>query len=1823
MSLFYLTNLLHLNCKSVTFKETIVSGQPVNFKVDATPVTNYVGPTDVGTYNVMNSSWLTMDVTKSTKDPVNITFKVPANMIGTGLKISSQYAAGALYGLTATLTAYDANGTVLASGNLGSLAKDSSSIYTWMPDVNASIASFGVDFTSLPNTSYSQIKLAPILAVATAPNGSQTYTIPTSSEIGGTTVPYTNYQVIVTDSHAIMSANPHLDGTTPAGPYQAGEALKAEDGDAAFGFYPFDKWSLTTYNILDQPAVFLLPLPDHATFVKTDKFNENTSEVMLNGHRYLRIDVPAGYSVNSSVNNKYNTSVQINHIQVEMNANADVTPDTQIKMGNAIQEPSFIGIKDDNIDANFWTASGGRIWTFDQLRQNGFGDVATLLQNAGYTRAYLDTVDRSSQQYSGTLFPITAPTELMLSTGVKADAEDTYVSGTDGTASFYPGGLTGSIREYIYNGGANTSLDYHGLVTLPKTADWDAYSLDLTGAITVPAGVTVQYSTQKVTGTDGQALSATQLASFTDGSSISDWGSVKSILFTAPTLANKASVDVEFPVKVTDVPTAAATAKALVFNYTKADGGTILGAKTTDLNTRVAEAQRVITVKYQDSDGNTLAADRTMKADAGSVLTLTAMTITGYTPQQASQAYTITEDPNQTVIFIYNRAQMSVTVNFINVLTNTNAKGQQTLKGYIGDSLDLTADTYTKIAGYTAMPDNAKAYTVTTSQIQNINLYFTPQTMPFTVNFVADADHSKVLAPAQTFGNGIMGYQYPVTAATVVGYTPTKNSDNLTLSTTQNSYTFYYKANPQTLTIHYVDESGNSLHPNTTAATTTNAAYDLTSTVDNVAIAGYERETPDADLKGTATLGADGKLVKSEVTVTYRVAKKTITIHFVDDKDNKLHDDTTATTATNAVYDLKSTVDGVTIPGYTRQTTDDALKGTAKIDANGDLLVPAVTVVYTADDQNLTIHYVDLNGNKLHDDSNVPTKTDAAYDLKTTVEGVDIPGYTRQTTDEELKGTAKLNSDGKVPDVTVVYTADAQNLTVHYVDDKGNKLHDDSNVPTKTDAAYDLKTTVEGVDIPGYTRQTTDEELKGTAKLNSDGKVPDVTVVYTADAQNLTIHYVDDKGNSLHSDSNFTTATNAEYDLKPTVDGVTISGYYQRQTTDDELKGTATVDAEGKLLVSEVTVKYKALTKTIHVHYVNNLSREDLAPSTEITKNLGELYSAEYHEISGYRLVPNTLSGLNDYMTEDTKDVFFVYQPMMQVPNETAVKTVLTMHYVDGAGNKIADPTTQTGKVGDDFSVSAPEIQNYHPKDYTPVSGTYQGNAMDLTFVYDKDGQVVDDAATPAKLTVHYTNVVTGEPVQPDKVTTGDQGTAFTETAPALDGYTVVGPATVDGKYAGSAMDLTFNYQPLDESSATTLTVHYVNAETGATLQPDKVTSGSQGADFTETAPALDGYTVVGSATVDGKYAGSAMDLTFNYQPLDESSATTLTVYYVNAETGATLQPDRVTSGIAGADFTETAPALDGYTIVGPATVDGKYAGSAMDLTFNYQPLDENSATMLTVHYVNAETGATLQPDKVTSGSQGADFTETAPALDGYTVVGPATVDGEYAGSAMDLTFNYQPLDENSATTLTVHYVNAETGATLQPDKVTSGIAGAEFTETAPALDGYTVVGPATVDGKYAGSAMDLTFNYQPLDENSATTLTVHYVNAETGATLQADKVTSGSQGAEFTETAPALDGYTVVGSATVDGKYAGSAMDLTFNYQPLDENSATTLTVHYVNAETGATLQPDKVTSGSQGAEFTETAPALDGYTVVGPATVDGKYAGSAMDLTFNLDYS
>jgi len=120
----------------------------------------------------------------------------------------------------------------------------------------------------------------------------------------------------------------------------------------------------------------------------------------------------------------------------------------------------------------------------------------------------------------------------------------------------------------------------------------------------------------------------------------------------------------------------------------------------------------------------------------------------------------------------------------------------------------------------------------------------------------------------------------------------------------------------------------------------------------------------------------------------------------------------------------------------------------------------------------------------------------------------------------------------------------------------------------------------------------------------------------------------------------------------------------------------------------------------------------------------------------------------------------------------------VTVRYVDENGNKIQEPTTLNGKVGEDYTSTHPERineYNYLETEGTP-EGKYSRDNQTVTYVYQKaDGHV----------TVRYVDE-NGNSVQPDTVLNGKVGEGYTSTHPEqINEYNYLETeGTPEGKYS-------------------------------------------------------------------------------------------------------------------------------------------------------------------------------------------------------------------------------------------------------------------------------------------------------------------------------------------------------------------------------------------------------------------------------------------------------
>ncbi|RZI49890.1 hypothetical protein EQJ87_03780 [Lactococcus kimchii] len=120
----------------------------------------------------------------------------------------------------------------------------------------------------------------------------------------------------------------------------------------------------------------------------------------------------------------------------------------------------------------------------------------------------------------------------------------------------------------------------------------------------------------------------------------------------------------------------------------------------------------------------------------------------------------------------------------------------------------------------------------------------------------------------------------------------------------------------------------------------------------------------------------------------------------------------------------------------------------------------------------VTVNYLDSNGNKIHDPQLISGNVGDAYDASSDVYQLKIDGY---TLDESKLPT---NVKGVLSDtpqsinyhyIEVAQPVKAADVTVNYLDSNGNKIHDPQLISGNVGDAYDASSDVYQLKIDGYT----------------------------------------------------------------------------------------------------------------------------------------------------------------------------------------------------------------------------------------------------------------------------------------------------------------------------------------------------------------------------------------------------------------------------------------------------------------------------------------------------------------------------------------------------------------------------------------------------------------------------------------------------------------------------------------------------------------------------------------------------------------------------------
>ena len=424
--------------------------------------------------------------------------------------------------------------------------------------------------------------------------------------------------------------------------------------------------------------------------------------------------------------------------------------------------------------------------------------------------------------------------------------------------------------------------------------------------------------------------------------------------------------------------------------------------------------------------------------------------------------------------------------------------------------------------------------------------------------------------------------------------------------------TYVYKEVTGDVVVHYVDTEGNVIAEDKedTKGASLNAKYDTTDNKpEKIEKDGTVYYLTEKALKDDSK-PENGDVVegKTEVTYVYEKAGQVV-VHYTDEKGNTIQ------------VDAVDTKDGKPNSGY--NTADNGMKPNRITTPEGKVyeLIPQstkgdetgkvkagetteVTYVYKEITGNVVVHYVDTEGNTLAEDTK-DVENGSLSDKYDTTDNkpakLEKDGVVYYLTAKELKEDSKPENGAVVEgttEITYVYEK-AGNVLVHYVDEAGNTLQADA-VDTKDGQ-------------PGAKYDTSDNDMKPTRITTPEGKVfelvpastkgnetgdveagktTEVTYVYKEVKGNVVVHYTDEAGNTIAED------------VKDTTDGSVSSAY---DTTDNKPATITTKDGKLYVLVPTSTKgdeNGKVTEGTTEVTYVYKDVKEEA--SKEIDKALSE-----------------------------------------------------------------------------------------------------------------------------------------------------------------------------------------------------------------------------------------------------------------------------------------------------------------------------------------------------------------------------------------------------------------------------------------------------------------------------------------------------------------------------------------------------------------------------------------------------------------------------------------
>ena len=1027
-----------------------------------------------------------------------------------------------------------------------------------------------------------------------------------------------------------------------------------------------------------------------------------------------------------------------------------------------------------------------------------------------------------------------------------------------------------------------------------------------------------------------------------------------------------------------------------------------------------------------------------------------------------------------------------------------------------------------------------------------------------------------------------------------------------------------------------------------------------------------------------------------------RIKKITIHYQYADGlaRSGKAADDKTATNLTfkcTGTHDLVTdkiawnawdhadqtfaAIDSPAIQGY---TPDRTVVDNIKVNPDSHDLTD-VTVTYNADSQKLSVDFIDdTTGETLKTINKIGYSDESAdYNTKADIQDL-ISKHYDLTSDQTNGANLVFDHDDDIDQHYEVHLSHHTHQineqhtvteTVHYVYADGlarsGKAADDFTATPLSFSRDGFNDEVTGIDhwntwtpadhqsfaavqspvIEGY---TPDQSEIGAINVVPTSQSIEKTVTYTADAQKLTVNFIDDvTGQTLKTVAKTGYSDESVgYNTKADIQNFVGQHY---DLVSDATKGADLVfdHNDGVDQVYDVHLTHhltpisdhQVVNEAIHYVYADGLARTGKAADDYVATPLEFNRTGKHDDVTGTDVwdawtpgnanfaavqSPAIQGYTPDQAQIDTASVNADSQDIVKTVTYSADPQTVTVDFIDDTDHgKVLKTVTKTG--GSDEAVgynTKADIQTFVDGHYKLDRDT--SNGADLVFDHD---DAVDQhyevhlthetapisEATSTNQVIHY-QLADGTPVAndytakvdfsrdgfKDLVTNADHWNAWTPNAtqtfdavksPAKAGYTSdhaqVDAVTVEPHHAN--LETTVTYSPDAQNAA----VKYIDDTTGKTLQTKELTGVSDETSTYTTGSTIKQYVGQHYKLVSDQTNGKPVvfdhdddnDQTFEvhlahtYQQVSQEHQVHQTIHYRYAD-GKQARPDYTAKAIT---FSRTGtqdlvteniqwnawtpdqvfavvdtPAVNGYTPDVQTTAPVTVGHDSHDIvqTVVYHADDQT----ILVNYIDDDTHSTLKTDSIIGKTaQTSDYT-TKKSLDKYKGQHYDVVSDDTNGSTLKFdsdstkvqTYNvhlkhqHQAASDKSTVRQTVHYVYQD-GKQATKDHTATPI---EFTRTGdtdlvtgmttwntwtPATGTFIAVVSPSIEGYTPSRVMIEHVNVHPGDKDLDTTVTyvpdrqvivVNYIDQATGKTLKTDTLNGHSDQTSGYTTKSQIDSY-------------------------------------------------------------------------------------------------